>query len=332
MRFEIICGVLIIILLCLIWKIVAMRRAVREIQEGIKDKLETETNTLLTIDSRDRQMRALADAVNADLRRLRAQRQKYEQGNLTLRENITNISHDIRTPLTAICGYLELLEEEEMSEKALRYLAVVKERTETLKRLTEELFVYAMTVPAEYAEKCTENGKEMTHLSCNGKRDSDLGKEYENADLNRVLEESVSAYYGALKTRGIIPQITMPKTAVLRKLNPAALSRVFENILGNAVKYSAGDLQICLSESGQIIFSNHAPSLDEVQVGRLFDKFYTVENAAQSTGLGLAIARLLTEQMGGRITAQYADEVLTITVLFPEEFRHEDCLAPDIVK
>lgn len=321
MRFEIVCGVLLIVLLFLIWKIAAMRRAVREIREGITDKLETETNTLLTIDSRDRQMRALADVINADLRRLRAQRQKYEQGNLTLKENITNISHDIRTPLTAICGYLELLEEEEKSEKALRYLAVVKERTETLKRLTEELFVYATAVPAEYVEKCAENGREMTHLSCDGRRDKELDKEYEDVVLNEVLEESISAYYGALKTRGITPQITMSETKVLRKVNPAALSRIFANILGNAVKYSAGDLQICLSESGQITFSNHAPSLDEIQVGRLFDKFYTVENAAQSTGLGLAIARLLTEQMGGRITAQYAEEVLTITVLFLEEAR-----------
>ncbi len=317
MRFEIICGVLIVILLILIWKIVVMRRAVKEIREGITQKLETETNTLLTIDSRDRQMRALADVINADLRRLRVQRQKYEQGNLTLKENITNISHDIRTPLTAICGYLELLEEEEKSEKALRYLAVVKERTETLKRLTEELFAYATAVPAEYAE----NGMEMTWLSCDGQRDKELDKEYEDVVLNEVLEESISAYYGALKTRGITPQITMSETKVIRRVNPAALSRIFANILGNAVKYSAGDLQICLSESGQITFSNHAPSLDEIQVGRLFDKFYTVENAVQSTGLGLAIARLLTEQMGGRITAQYAEEILTITVLFPEEAR-----------
>ena len=317
MRFEIICGVLIVILLILIWKIVVMRRAVKEIREGITQKLETETNTLLTIDSRDRQMRALADVINADLRRLRVQRQKYEQGNLTLKENITNISHDIRTPLTAICGYLELLEEEEKSEKALRYLAVVKERTETLKRLTEELFAYATAVPAEYAE----NGMEMTWLSCDGRSDKELDTEYEDVVLNEVLEESISAYYGALKTRGITPQITMSETKVIRRVNPAALSRIFANILGNAVKYSAGDLQICLSESGQITFSNHAPSLDEIQVGRLFDKFYTVENAVQSTGLGLAIARLLTEQMGGRITAQYAEEILTITVLFPEEAR-----------
>lgn len=111
----------------------------------------------------------------------------------------------------------------------------------------------------------------------------------------------------------------MPETEVIRRVIPGALSRVFENILGNAVKYSDGDLRIRLRESGEITFANHASALDAVQVGKLFDRFYTVEDAAQSTGLGLAIARLLTEQMGGRITAQYADGIFTVCVRFPEE-------------
>lgn len=175
------------------------------------------------------------------------------RGNLTLKENITNISHDIRTPLTAICGYLELLEEEEKSEKALRYLAVVKERTETLKRLTEELFAYATAVPAEYAE----NGMEMTWLSCDGRRDKELDKEYEDVVLNAVLEESILAYYGALKTQGITPHIIMSETKVIRRVNPAALSRIFANILGNAVKYSAGDLQICCLGADRL----HSPTM-----------------------------------------------------------------------
>lgn len=306
MQLKMICGVLIVLLLLLSWKIASMRRAAREIREGIRDRLDVETNTLLTIGSRDRQMRALADAVNADLCRLRAQRQRYEQGNLAFQEAVTNISHDIRTPLTAISGYLELLEREEKSEAAQRYLAVVKERTEVMKRLTEELFAYTMAVPVAYAD----DAEKMTDVSETGRR----GIEYEEVALNSVLEESISAYYGALMMRQITPQIIMPERTVTCKADPAALARVFENILGNAVKYSDGDLRICLSESGEVTFSNHAAALDAVQVGKLFDRFYTVENAARSTGLGLAIARLLTEQMGGRITAQYADGVLTIRV------------------
>lgn len=313
MWLGILCSVLVVILSSLLWKIASMRRAAREIREGITDRLGAETNTLLTIDSRDRQMCALADAVNADLRSLRAQRQRYEQGNLAFQEAVTNISHDIRTPLTAICGYLELLEREEKSEAAQRYLEVIKERTEVLKRLTEELFVYTMAAPSEYAD----DTEKTTHISDVKRRDI----EYEEVTLNSVLEESISAYYGVLKMRQITPQIIMPEKLVACKANPTALARIFENILGNAVKYSDGDLRICMSESGEITFANRASALDAVQVGKLFDRFYTVENAAQSTGLGLAIARLLTEQMGGRITAQYAEGELTIKVLFPEIVR-----------
>lgn len=82
MWLEIICGVLVVLILLLSWKIMTMRRAAREIREGMTEKLGTATNTLLTIDSRDRDMCALADALNIQLRRLRAGRQKYEQGNL----------------------------------------------------------------------------------------------------------------------------------------------------------------------------------------------------------------------------------------------------------
>ena len=140
---------------------------------------------------------------------------------------------------------------------------------------------------------------------------------YEGVELNRVLEESISAYYGALTMRQITPQISMPEKKVIRRLNPAALSRIFENVLNNAVKYSDGDLKIILSEDGEIEFSNHAAALDEIQVGRLFERFYTVENGEHATGLGLSIARLLTEQMGGSIRAQYEGGVLAIRVEFP---------------
>lgn len=104
----------------------------------------------------------------------------------------------------------------------------------------------------------------------------------------------------------------------MRRLNQAALSRVFENILNNAVKYSDGDLDISLSDDGKIIFSNTAISLDEVQVGKLFDRFYTVEAARRSTGLGLAIAKTLVEQMNGKIEANYKNKKISIVVSFSE--------------
>ena len=120
-----------------------------------------------------------------------------------------------------------------------------------------------------------------------------------------------------LQEHGITPAIRLPAQHVICRLDRAALARVFSNLLGNAVKYSGGDLDISLRETGEICFSNSAPGLSEVQVGRLFDRFYTVEAADRSTGLGLSIARVLTEQMGGSIAAAYADGRLCVTLTFP---------------
>ena len=108
----------------------------------------------------------------------------------------------------------------------------------------------------------------------------------------------------------------MPEQNIVRRLDKKALLRIFENILGNAIKYSGGDLRIRLSESGEICFSNHAPHLNEIQVQNLFDRFYTIESGKKSTGLGLSIAKTLTEQMHGSITARYHNRTLSIILVF----------------
>ena len=174
-----------------------------------------------------------------------------------------------------------------------RYLKMIRDRSEALKKLTEELFQYSVIT-------------------------SEKDIVLEEVILNRVLEECVSVYYGALKKGGIVPEITIPEEKIVRMLDQDALSRVLGNVVSNAIKYSQGDLEITLTSEGEMIFSNQAPLLDEVQVGRLFERFYTVTSAAKSTGLGLSIARTLTESMGGEITAQYVQGKLCIRVFFPE--------------
>ena len=112
--------------------------------------------------------------------------------------------------------------------------------------------------------------------------------------------------------------LEISETKVMRMLDRSALSRVFSNLISNAIKYSDGDLKIVLSERGEVTFSNMASGLDEIQVGRLFDRFYTVEAARKSTGLGLAISKTLVEEMNGTISAKYENSRLSIHILFPE--------------
>ncbi len=272
-------------------KVFFLRRAAREIRQGFAQRLRTDTNTLIDLSSRDAVMRELAAGVNEELKELRCQRQRYLQGDAELKEAVTNISHDLRTPLTAVCGYLELLKGEETTEKAQRYLAQIENRVEAMKDLTEELFRYSVVT-------------------------SDQGLELELLDLGGALEESLLSCYGAMEQRGITPEIHMPSEKVMRRLDPTAVSRVFSNIISNAVKYSDGDLTVRMEPEGRITFANSAKGLDAVAAGRLFDRFYTVEAARNSTGLGLSIARQLTERMGGRLTAEYQNGRLCLILIF----------------
>ena len=273
-------------------KLHLMRRAAGEIARGFQEKLRGDTNTLIDISSRDKAMCELASEINAELRRLRRERLRYQQGDLELKAAVTNISHDLRTPLTAICGYLELLQGEELTEKAEEYTGIIKGRTELLRTLTEELFRYCVV------------------LSDPG------GLSAEPVDLGAALETSLASFYAVFTEKGITPEIVMPEERVMRRLGKAALSRVFSNLLSNAAKYSDGDLRVELTVEGRLSFANTCRALSGVEVEKLFDRFYTVEAARKSTGLGLSIARALAERMGGELIAEYIDGSLVMTAVF----------------
>lgn len=287
-------GILLVIIIILSIKILLVQKAAREIETAFAERLTTDTNTLIDISYQDKAMRKLAERLNIELRKLRKERHRFNRGDLELKEAVTNISHDLRTPLTAISGYLDLLDREEKSDVVNRHIATIKNRIEVMKRLTEELFQYSIVISAEY---------DLT---------------MESLSINNVLEESILEFYGVLQQQKITPKILITENKITRKANGIALSRIFSNLMSNAMKYSDGDLEICLTDTGEIIFSNSAPDLNDMEVERLFDRFYTVENARKSTGLGLAISRILIGKMNGEITAQYKNGRLNICVQLPE--------------
>ena len=287
-----ICTVTAAVFAVLLGKTITMKKSVREIAADFQAKLHSDTNTCIDVTSGDKDIRALATQINTQLACLRAERQRYLSGDRELKQAVTNISHDLRTPLTAVYGYLQLLEREEMSPKAAEYLRTVSQRIEELRNLAEEFFRYSIIVTAE----------------------TDLAPE--TLDVKEVLEDTLLGYYGALQSQGIEVALTLTDKPILRNLNKNALTRVFSNVLSNVIKYSAGDLTVSLTDEGEIRFINTASDLDEVTVGKLFDRFFTVESGRYSTGLGLSIAKALTEQMGGEIRSEYENGKLHIMIVF----------------
>ena len=287
----IICGVFAVVIIILAIKIRMMQKSMDEICSCLSEHLSSDTNQLITVSTSDKHVRHLASEIARQLAELRRQRRKYINGDRELKEAVTNISHDLRTPLTAICGYLDLLEAEEMTDNTRRYVEQIANRTEALKALTEELFRYSVISSV-----------------------SDLS--YEKVNVGRVLEDTLISFYGAFEQKNITPNISLPDSAIVRSFDKSALSRIFDNIISNAVKYSDGDFLVSMTDTGEITFSNTASELSSVDVGKLFDRFYTVDSARKSTGLGLSIAKLLTERMGGNISADYKENMLSITLSF----------------
>lgn len=291
----VLCVLLALAVLLLAWKVLLLRRSADALREGLQERLETDTNTLLSIPSRDKAMRRLAAGLNGQLRQLRRERRQYQSGDRELKDAITNVSHDLRTPLTAICGYLDLLEGEEKSGAAERYLALIRGRTDHLRELTEEFFRTSSLVAGQEPEAL------------------------EDISLNQAVEDALAAWYGALAAKNITPEVDLPELPVIRRLDREVLGRILSNILSNAAKYSPGDLRVVLSEDGTLAFSNTAPALTPVLVQRLFVRYFTVETGRGGGGLGLSIARQLAEKMGGRADAQYQDGILTVRVQFRKD-------------
>lgn len=288
--FYILYFIALIILIFIIIKIYLIKNSIREIRKNLNKILNSDTNNLLTISSGDKDITGLTNDLNIELQKLRKLRLQYENGNQELKKSITNISHDIRTPLTAINGYVELMKESEKNDKQEKYIKIVERKTKDLIELTEQLFDFSKTM--------------------------DIGMKInkEKCCINEILEETIANYYIIFKEKNIEPQIEITANRIYKIIDRNTIVRVFENILSNIIKYSSGNCKIILNEDGKIIFSNKATSLDATSVKKIFNRYYTVENAKKSTGLGLSIAKQLIELNEGNIVARYEQGYLIIEI------------------
>lgn len=287
---------LFLIVLCisifLVIKILIIRQEIKNIGESLSNIMDIDTNNLITVSTNDKKLKELANLLNNSLKELRKLELEYKNGNKELKSSITNISHDLRTPLTAIRGYLDLMDSSNLTVKQIKYLKIIDSKVKDLTSLTEQLFDFSKVL--------------------------DIDKEIEkvNVCINNVLEETLASFYGVFKKNNIKPSIEICNEKVIRLLNENMLKRIFENIISNAVKYSEGCFEVKLYYNGTIEFSNKTTKIDSISLEKIFDRYYTVQNAKKSNGIGLSIAKQLVELNNGEIIAKYKDNCLIIKVKF----------------
>lgn len=283
--------VLSILVITLLIRVVTTNIELKNITRELKEIIEKDTNLLLSTSSGDKSIKILVDSLNKELKKLLSLKREYSKGIFDVKKSAENIAHDIRTPLTAIKGYVDLLEEEELSEEGRKYLDIIRGRTQYLKSLTDELFL-----------SLSMKSRGVLNLS--------------DIDAKSILEEALVSNYKEFEKKGMTPSFITPNEKVIIKADSKALYRVYSNIISNALKYGEGEFKVEMDEKGNTIFSNLAPNVDSVEANRLLDRYYTISDAKASSGIGLSISKEILQEMGGELKVKLENNRLYISITY----------------
>ena len=274
----------------------AQRRSLREAAYRLRALEDTGSTARVRLAVPNSAAEELLDEVNRLLELRQADRAAYQARERALRQQIANVSHDLRTPLTSILGYLQLLESERLTPQQRRhYLEIVSDRARVLQDL----------ITAFYDLSRIEGGEYPLDL--------------QPVDLRRALEPLLAGFYEDFERAGFQVTVELDEHLPPVLADPGAVTRILTNLIGNALKHGRAALTIRLYASGgQLVtaFSNDAPGLSPEDLSRVFERFYTADQmrTGQNTGLGLAIVKALAQRMGHTPFAELDDGTFTVGV------------------
>jgi len=275
---------------------VFQKRELQRLRHQLDVIIETDTNARLTTATSDRDVAAFAVSINAMLERNRHDLYEKNRAEAALKRAVTNISHDLRTPLTSALGYLQMLESTDLDGDArARYVEIAKGRLEALSALMNSLFEFARVI---------EGDAELDIIAVN---------------ISNVLRDALSEFYVEFEARGFAVGVSIPDAPEIRLCNEDALRRILQNLLKNVCVHGKEFIRVRLDD-GAIEIANKADFLAEHDIENLFERFYTADasRTSKNTGLGLAIAKELAVRMGGHITADLDGELFVIRVALPD--------------
>ncbi|WP_031368196.1 sensor histidine kinase [Clostridium botulinum] len=277
------------IVMCI--KLFSYKRQIRDITGQIKEFKERKTNRKINTEIADKDIEELACEVNEYLELYKRNEEEKIVFENTLKQGIANMSHDLRTPLTSIIGYLKLLENDEIDKKEA--LDILKNKTNKLNILINDFFELASIESEDY---------ELDMIKVN---------------LTNIVRDEILSLYEAFQDKGLKPKINILDKPIFIMSDKDSLERIIDNLLSNTLKYAEKDIEINLEESNDKVIlkiSNICTSIDEKDVLYMFDRFYMADKVrkGQRTGLGLSIVKSLMEKMDGIITSKFEQNRVSI--------------------
>ena len=293
-------GVLSVLILILIGILISYKRQIKDICRQLRFLQECDSNMLITTEMKKGHIEELAELLNTLLKERKRERADYQKKEQMIADIYTNLSHDIRTPLTSLDGYFQLLEETQEENDRKRYIQIIQERIESLKEMLEELFTYTKLQNGTYELKL------------------------EPQNVGQILKETVFSYYDDWAEQEISPQFEITEEPVWIRGNKQALRRTIQNIIKNGLDHGNKEIRIQLSRNEkqmELVFQNKIEPGEQIDISRVFERFYKADKARSksSTGLGLSIAKGFVEKMHGEIAAEIKEDWFCIKISFPCE-------------
>lgn len=275
------------------------RKQVRHIRDELAMLEEEDTNYQLTSYCDVGNTGEMITAFNRLIMQYKDKMNALQSENRIYRESITSISHDIRTPLTSVKGYVQMLQSTVIGEeKRAEYTRIIDRRLDGVTDMLNQLFEYARIEAGE------------------------MQLEAEVFQAGPLFAETISLFYDDFIKRGMEPKVTITKTPCRIRADRQAFVRIIENLIKNVFVHGTGGCELSLTEEeGQMILrvSNLTNTIEEGDIDRIFDRFYTTDlsRSRKTTGLGLAIVKRFTVQMNGSVKASLEGKRFTIQIGFP---------------
>lgn len=290
--------IILLLALCaaLIGYLTTLNRGLRRAGKQIRARMENQSDTRLDLPCPNAAAEELYAAVNRLFELRQEERSRYLRQEADLRRQIADVSHDLRTPLTSILGYLQLLEEQELTpDQRKEYVEVVRGRAAVLQTL----------ITAFYDLSRAEGGQ--------------WPLERKPLDLERIVADQLAVSYESLEEAGMAPEVDIQEDLPPVWGDKNAAVRVVSNLLTNALRHGKPPLRVrVFGDRERVVtrFTNAAPDMTQEDAQRVFERFYTADRVrtGQNTGLGLAIVKALTQRMGCPCSALLEDGLFTIEI------------------